>query len=131
QIAFTYSKFCGQVRHHGQLFMVLIVACWLAERWPRRTPPARSVARVAEWFDRNRAAMLGSLLAIHVLAGIGANVADNLLPFSAGKETADYIRRELPADVTLAGVEDFCMSPVSAYLSREFYSPEMRSFAPF
>lgn len=131
QIAFTYSKFTGQTRHHGQLFIVLIVAYWLAERWPKRTPPGRSLARVAEWFDRNRAAMLGSLLAIDVIGGIGANVADTVLPFSAGKATANYIRREFPPDVTLAGVEDYCMSPISAYLGREFYFPEERCFSPF
>jgi hypothetical protein len=111
--------------------MVLIVACWLAETWPKRMPPVKFVAHLADWFDRRRKAFLGAVLAVHVLAGVGVNIACMVLPFSAGKATAEYIQDNLPPNVTLAGVEDYCMAPVAVYVGREFYFPEMRRFAPY
>jgi hypothetical protein len=127
QMAFTYFEFCGFTRHHGQLFMVLIVACWIAPISPQRM----SAPAWASWFDAKRNLLLGLLLAVHAIVGVAANVANNLLPFSAGKATAEYIHRELPANITLVGVDDYTMSPIATYLHREFYFPQMKRFAPF
>ena len=111
--------------------MVLIVACSLANRFPKWTPQMWWLGAVSTMMDRRRNVLLGILLAIHAASGVGANVAGAFLPFSAARATADYIRRELPPDVIPVGVDDYCTSTVSAYLGREFYDPEMHCFAPF
>src|SRR5439155_3981393 len=121
--AFTYFKLVGVTRHHGQLFMVLISACWLAARTPQWAPAWRWLDVTTRWFDRWRGLMLGILLSAHVVGGIGANIAGIYLPFSAGKEVAQYIQQKLPPDVTLVGIDDYCMSPIAAYLGRDFYFP--------
>ena len=65
------------------------------------------------------------------MSGIGANIADARMPFSASKATADYIRQELPPDITLAGMDDYCVSPVGVLLNRRIYSFQMRSTPVF
>jgi hypothetical protein len=60
-----------------------------------------------------------------------ANVADNVLPFSASKSVAEYIAHELPRDATLAGVDDYTIEPISAYLNRDFYYPQMGRLAHY
>jgi hypothetical protein len=131
QMAFTYFKFCGFTRHHGQLFMVLIVACWIAARSPQWISKSKFLNGFTSWFDQCRNLLLGLLLLIHTIVGISANTADAVLPFSAGKAVAEYIRDKQPADATLVGVDDYTMSPISTYLHREFYFPQMGKFAPF
>jgi hypothetical protein len=123
QVAFTYHGFRGFTRHHGQLFMVLIVALWLAKRFGGVTKPG--------WIAQRRDLLLAVLLSIHAIVGIGATIVDWIMPFSAGKATAQFISRNTPPDLTLAGVDDYCMSPISAYLGREFYFPQIHDFAPF
>ena len=131
QMAFTYFKFCGFTRHHGQLFMVLIVACWIAAQSEAWIPPWKPLAAITGWFDRRRNTLLTLLLVVHAISGIGANVVDNVLPFSAGKSAADYIGIAWPADDTIVGMDDYTMSSICIYLRREFYYPQMDRFAPF
>src|SRR5262249_8862324 len=58
-------------------------------------------------------------------------IADHVMPFSASKAVADFIRKDLPPNITIAAVDDYCGSPVAAYLGRELYFPQMRKYAPF
>jgi len=130
-MAFTYSQFFGYTRHHGHLFMVLIVAFWVSFQTRQCTPRPKWLADLTARFSRQRANCLIALLAVHAISGIGTNIAERFIPFSAGKEAAQYIRREFPPDMVLIGSQDYCISPIAAYLGRDLFSAEMNAFVPF
>ncbi len=130
-LGFTFFEFAGTTRHCGHLFMVLIAACWIGQRSKRIRIPNRLLERIAGWFDAHRPVLLSILLAVSVIGGVGANIADVRLPFSASRATADYIRSNFPADLPLTGFDDWCVMPVGALLGRPIYSFQMKASVPF
>jgi hypothetical protein len=130
-LGFTFFEFGGTTRHCGHLFMVLVVAFWIGQRSKRIRMPNRLLEQIVGRFDAHRPIVLSVLLAVSVIGGIGANIADVRLPFSASRATADYIRSNFPADLPLAGVEDWCVSPVGGLLNRPMYSFQMKATVPF
>jgi hypothetical protein len=130
-MVFTYSQFYGYARHHGHLFMVLIVAFWVSFHARQWTPGPKWLADLSGKFARQRASCLFVLLMVHAISGVGANIAERFIPFSAGKEAAEYIRSNFPPDTVLIGSQDYHISPIAAYLRRDLFSAEMNAFAPF
>lgn len=108
-LAFAY-RFPGVSRHHGHLFMLFIACCWLS--------------------GSVRTRFITTLLSIQALAGICAAAAAVQMPFSASKAAAEYIRAEFDlSKVVLAGVPDYASSPMSQWLDRPIYFPDMQKFA--
>ncbi len=105
-LIFVYVKYSGGLRHHGHLFIVTILALWVARRG---MPPARS----------SRA--LVAVLACQLIAGIYF-VADDLRnPFSFSKELADYVRtlpKAVPVVVAQHAFLNMAGPPLSGYLQR-------------
>jgi hypothetical protein len=130
-MSFTYFRFLGTTRHDGHLFMILMAACWLARRSPQWVPPIAWLRAVTDWLEPRSGVLLGLLLAVNLVSGVGANIAGLMTPFSAARDVADYIRTNLPPDVNLAGADDYCVSPVAAYLGRDFYFPQMHRTAGY
>ena len=130
-MGFTFFAFVGVTRHCGHLFMVLVAACWIAQCTPAVQLKLPRLGRVMDWLDAHRAHLLSVLLAVQVVSGIGANIADARMPFSASKATADYIRRQVPPDTALAGMDDYCVFPVGVLLNRPIYSFQMRTTPVF
>jgi hypothetical protein len=118
-LGFSATRFSGAVRHQGQLFILLVAAFWMAEAF----------VDSCRWHSAVRRIFFNSLLAINLLAGIGAAIGGCVLPFSATKQTADYIAAHFDDRVPLFGMKDWCVSPITAYLHRPIYFPEMRKFA--
>jgi hypothetical protein len=118
-LGFSAMRFSGAVRHQGQLFILLTAAFWMAEAFPD----------TCRWHNAARRIFFNALMGINLLAGISAAVAGCVLPFSATKQTADYIAAHFNDRVTLVGMKDWCVSPITAYLHRPIYFPEMRKFA--
>ena len=71
------------------------------------------------------------LFASHALAGGLAAATDLVLPFSAGKETAEFIQRRGYADSTMVGSKYFIVSTVANYLDRPMYYAETGQFGTF
>jgi hypothetical protein len=130
-MAFTYLMFVGVTRHNGQLFIVLIAALWIAARSPEWVPTLGPLRLVSGWLDRKRCSILCALLVVQLVTGVGVIIADARMPFSAGKAVAEYIRHNVASDVTIMAIDDYCADPVSAYLQRDFYYPQMRAVAPY
>jgi hypothetical protein len=108
--------FPGSVRHSGHLFMLLIAALWLAQRSGTLEP----------W----KQGSVIALLLVQTLAGIAVAIAGMILPFSMSRHVSDFIRTHFDSDqVIIAGIPDFCTSPISQWLDRPIYFPEMRRFA--
>jgi hypothetical protein len=131
-IGFEYL-FRGAARHHGHLFMLLIAASWLAQTTPAWTTDAPTAARstLSARLDRLRQPALLALLIVNAIAGIGAATAGMILPFSATRATADYIRKTYDPGINLFGVLDYCTSPIAQWLGRPIYFPQMHRAATY
>ena len=111
-LLFSYVKYEGYARHHGNLFLILIAALWLADE-----------AALSSAQGRLGRACLIPILTVQTAVGLFSFSMDFLYPFSAAKETADFLRghKELPR--LLAGDEDYAVSTVAGYLDRAIYYP--------
>ena len=120
-LLFTYLKFLGSPRHYGMLYIILISSLWLAQSGKR--------------FDykpiRYQRSFILAILIAQVLAGLVAYVRDLSLPFSASRETAHYIKEHKLENSTLVGSEDFAVSPISGYLGKKIYYPEIKGYGSY
>lgn len=128
---FTLFHFLGSVRHDGLIFVLLLAAFWIGATATRISIPWPRVARLTTTLEAYGGPLLVLLLAVQAVAGIGSAVADHFLPFSAGKEVGEFVRRELPADAVLVGYEDYTAMTLGYYAGRPIYSVQVKSQGPF
>ena len=122
-LAFGYSKHFGYLRHQGHLFVVLIVSLWLAGRGGQAQFKRDTVDSVSDnvKVGRFQKCFVVVLLSIHLVVGLGVSVADWVLPFSASKATAAFIRDRRMDELPMAGDADHAASAVAGYLGRPIY----------
>ena len=58
-------------------------------------------------------------------------INDFLVPYSSGKETAQYIKTKGWQDFPIFATRDVEVVSVSGYLDREFYMPELKGFGSY
>jgi hypothetical protein len=122
-LLFMHFKVNHGIRHTGHVFLVLLACLWLAfSRQQFSTLVARRSAVIMS---------VTLLFASHALAGALAAGTDLVLPFSAGKETAEFIQRRGYADATMVGSKYFIVSTVANYLDRPMYYAETGRFGTF
>lgn len=119
-------KFRGFARHHGHLFMLLIIGAWLSRTTPELAFSDVRLVRLRRVLDRLAAPALGALLSIHAVAGIGSAIAGAAIPFSSNRSIAQYINKNLEPGVNVLAVPDYFGSPVAQRLGREIYFPQVR-----
>ena len=66
-----------------------------------------------------------------MVVGIHMVFNDFLLPYSTGKETAQYIQTKGWQDSPIFATRDVEVVTVSGYLNREFYFPELKGFGSY
>lgn len=114
--------FSGAAHHHGSLFLVWVIAAWLA--W---SGPASDRPRVLRALSAPREAMAHRLftlsLVLPVAAGIEIVTADLFMPFSDARHTAAVIRQQGLADVPIIGLVRSHAQSVSAFLDRKVLYP--------
>ncbi|MEH1969677.1 hypothetical protein [Nostoc sp.] len=132
--AFTYLKFLGMPRHFGHLYLVLIASLWLGTYY--QESPAllnklyirpNSFKFIQKW--HHIAFML--ILYTHFLGGIYSFSKDLIIPFSASRETAQYIQKAGLDNEFIVASRDANMAPLAGYLNRKFYYPEIKSIGSF
>jgi hypothetical protein len=111
----TLWNFVGNSRHHGIIFLAFIASAWLA--CARREPCWRS------W-------LLTGVLAISALAGLFTLVSE-FVPFSQGRNAAQWIRQHNLADAFLVGSRDAQVSTVAGYLGRPIHYLECQCSGTF
>jgi hypothetical protein len=141
-LAFTYTKFLGSPRHYGHLYIILIVALWLASYYPpsqlliqplTRLPHRLQIA-LNNWLNfvrQRQIVFIGIVLSAQLLAGIVSFTRDLTLPYSASRETAKFIAANHLENMFIVGSEDYAVSPISAYLNRKIYYPEINRLGSF
>ncbi|MFN6569808.1 hypothetical protein [Dendronalium sp. ChiSLP03b] len=133
-LTFTYLKFSGSPRHFGHLYLVLIAALWLGSHYQDSTFLAnkfsiqpKSLDRFQKW--HHIAFML--ILYVQFLGGIYGFSRDLIVPFSASRETAHYIQESQLENEFIVASRDATMAPLSGYLNRKFYYPELQRMGSF
>ena len=66
-----------------------------------------------------------------MVVGVHMVINDFLLPYSGGKETAQYIKANGWEDSPIFATRDVEVATVSGYLDREFYLPELKGFGSY
>jgi hypothetical protein len=112
-LAFEYFKIAASLRHHGFVWIAFVIVYWLARGTP--TPGGNSVRTKDEWFWR-------TILAAQFVAALCASVADVLLPFSAARATAGFLRDRYPTAQVITQ-RDFEGGSIAGELGRDVYFP--------
>ena len=122
-LTFGYTKYFGSIRHHGHLFILFLSCLWLSGSFPSKELTGPLAKGLADFGRRNRDRFVVALLGVHLLAGLMAYGMDLFYPFSAGRETARYIKENHWDRLLLAGEEDDAASVLAGYLHRQIYYP--------
>ena len=128
-LAFFYIKYQGSIRHHGFLFLVFLMCCWIY-----RDTPVINLSKVEQQdtdftIDRvlniTRTVLVTLLLICHAVGGITAVRMEHRHIFSYGKLTAEYIKSQGMQDLAMVGDKDSAVSTVVGYLGkpRQIYYP--------
>lgn len=130
-LAFAYVKYPGSLRHHGQLFLLLMASLWLSAGYPQKKV---SWPRFRAWADSCRAhrdQVVSALLIVHLIAGVAAASLDVLFPFSESREAARFITEHHLEDLPILGHRDDAASSVAGYLGRPIYYLASRRWGTF
>jgi len=122
-LVLMYSAYPGFQRHHGHLFIALVCFLWLHKSSVLRQVVTRVSFPVLNY-------LFNCLLILQAIVGIGFMLTDWLLPFSQGKATAAFIRKNYRNEV-VAGQTDCPMTSVAGYLSRDVYFLNNLRYASF
>ena len=141
-LALTYVKFFGSLRHHGNLYILLIVVLWLASYYPNSDlliKPLKQLPRklqplITTWLQfvpKYKTAFITIILTAQVIAGMIAFTRDFFVPYSASRETANFIRSQQLEQKFIVGSRDVAVSPIAGYLKGKIYYPESKSLGGF
>ena len=130
-LLFSYIKYLGYLRHHGNLFILFLACLWISSFYRQSNFLSGALTKVVSFFYQRRNQYLTTILLIHVVAGIFAYTRDLNDPFSASKEVAAFIETQGFKESLIIGRKDFAVSPISALLNQEIYYPESDEFGSF
>lgn len=109
---FQQTRHEGCARHWGHYFMWFVACTWLL----RTTFPKRW-----HWVST---LLTFAVLGLQAMTFVTATVVDTREPFSGGRETADFIRRENLQELPIVAGPDYAALTVTGYLRRPFIAHE-------
>lgn len=117
-LLFYYVKYPGSLRHHGFLFIGLIVSFWISpycSSWSRNFElRLKSMQRITSTFFL-------LILVCQAVAGISAAILDYRFTFSQAKNAAEVISYNAGPNDLLVGTVDYAASAIAGYLDRKIY----------
>ena len=130
-LVFFYTKNLGALRHHGLLFIVFVLATWIArDRYAVKW--FRPVDRWSNLAERTLNPLLTLLLVIHVIGGGIAITLDYRHVFSHAQTTAAFIKEKQLQDLPMVGYNDYAAAAVVGYLDKDqAYYPEGERWGSF
>ena len=134
-LGFTYIKFMAYLmRHVGNIYLVLIAALWLAHHYPPSSLMPRRLPLIEPWITQSRRwfkRMLIAVLITHLAGGLYGFTRDMLVPYSASRAAAAYMREANLQDAFIVASRDAQMAPLSGLLRRPFYYPERQMLGSY
>jgi hypothetical protein len=120
----------GSSYHHGYLFVVWVIAAWLAWSAPPSERP-RVLRRLTAAVDGLRGKLFVISLIPSVFAAAEFLIADTFTPFADARHVADVIREHGLADAPLIAVVRSHAQSVGAFLDRPVLYPLERKTLTF
>ena len=141
-ITFTYVKFLGAPRHYGHFYIVLIVCLWISSYYSNSNLLTQSLASLPNKFQKaitlwmkfvkkHRTTFIMVILSTQLIGGVFAFSRDLLIPYSASREAANFIKSQQLDQMFIVGSRDANVSPLCGYLNRKFYYPEKKGIGSF
>lgn len=130
-IAFCYVKYAGLIRHHGYLFVILVMGLWLASHVPDGATAAKLRERIPRFSALPRLS-LSVLLLLHVIGNLSIVRTDWRAPFTTGKAVAAYLEANQLTGLPIVAHHDYAAASVLGYANiRSAYYPEGRRDGSF
>lgn len=123
-LLFLHLKVNHGIRHTGHAFLVFVGCLWLSLARKQFQDIGRMAGRAAMVF-------VTVLFAGHTVAGGLAAATDVMYPFSASKETAEFIERGGLMGATMVGSKFDLASAVAGYLNHPVYYIENKQTGTF
>lgn len=141
-LTFTYVKFLGAPRHYGHLYTLLIVCLWLASYYSTSSLLLKLLQRnflsfilqVIKFTKPYHKTVIMIILYAQMIGGLFTFSRDIIVPFSASRATASYLisqYKDQLNDLFIVGSIDYTMSPISGYINRKIYYPEIQNLGSF
>jgi hypothetical protein len=139
---FQYLKYSGNLRHDGNLFILLLACLWISCYYEESDILFRFlkvkfnnlykiIINVANLVSKHRNRLLTVILYTHLLAGAFAFSRDFSHPFSEGKALANFLQSQNMENMLIIGSRNVQVSTLSGYLDRKIYYPEINKFGTF
>jgi hypothetical protein len=122
-LLFLHLKVNHGIRHPGHVFVVFVGCLWLALSKVSFQRPGMA--------HRASAILLTLLFAAGAVAGGLAAATDLVYPFSASRDTAEFIERHGLTDTAMIGSGYAMAAAVAGYLNHPVYYPENRQTGTF
>ncbi|MFB2980565.1 hypothetical protein [Microseira sp. BLCC-F43] len=136
-LVFSYTKFIGSLRHHGNLFFLFLACVWISSFYIKsdllieKLKSSQKILTRLNLVDRYKNVYLSGILFAHVIAGLLAVYLDFNYTFSGSKEVANYIDQQGLKDYVLVGSRDYAAAPVAGFLNRQIYYLESDKLGSF
>lgn len=140
-IAFIWH---GQLRHHGHIFLLFIICCWLSQyissiNWLDQFKKYRTlfflnvIDKISFKISCSTPVILVVLLICQLLVGLFAFYKDWGSLFSNAQKAGNFLSKPEFRQSSLVGHMDFCTSPIATYLDegRQIYFPQSKISGTF
>lgn len=130
-VLFGIIFYLPAIRHSGHLFILLIISFWIY-LYQRR----HDFNNLAEYWLLKRIRkckhfILSLILCLQVYGGVSMYLLDLEKPFSESYNTAQYIIDNNLENSLIIGNKDGLVFPLSAWLNREIFYPDIDDFGTF
>ncbi|BAY86981.1 hypothetical protein NIES267_64920 [Calothrix parasitica NIES-267] len=122
-LIFTWLKFQGTLRHHGNLFIIFLASIWISRCFKEsyNIPKLFHIHKITSYCKKNHKRVITIILVIQMISGIYAYSMDLIHPFSKSKVAANYIKKERLNESFILADKNTIVSPISAYANLKIY----------
>ena len=115
-LSFFYIKYYGSMRHHGFLFITLLMTGWIHKDCPQIEFGSKILNDLPQ---RVFAPFFTFIFICQFIGGITAIGLEHRYVFSYGKRVAEYIRANDMIDMQMVGEIDYAASTIVGYLQKD------------
>ncbi|AFY59211.1 hypothetical protein Riv7116_6898 [Rivularia sp. PCC 7116] len=120
-ILFTWLKWQGTLRHHGNLFILFIACLWISKLSDKSDIISKYFRRITHFSHKYQKKAIAVILLIQMLSGLYAYSMDLIYPFSKSQAAANFIQKQNLSDKFILADRDTIVSPISAYLDKKIF----------
>lgn len=127
---FIYTKFSGSIRHHGFLFIALVATLWIYNYCGTKSlPPLSRLLKPLGAGAFNP--LISFVFSVHLFAGVMAGLLDYKYPFSAAKQTAEFLKRNNLISSEIIGYPLSALAVVGYIPNKRWYNAEANKYGTF